>query len=260
MFAVTRTSQRADTLASEGLTPFVGDVTDPDSLRNLPSADSVLFAVGHDRSAGPTIEQVYVTGLTNLLAALPCPPRRFIYISTTGVYGQTTGDLIDEGAECVPTRPGGKACLAAEKLLGESSITAQSVVLRCAGLYGPGRVPLVDYVRRGEEIPSRPDAHLNLIHIDDAANIVTLVDEVETPSRLFNVSDGQPVLRREFYREIARRISAGEPRFAENLAAGDERRNRVDDKRICNARLMNELRVRLQYPSYREGLAATVEI
>ena len=238
----------------------MADVTDADSLRNLPVADAVLFAVGHDRSANQPIEQVYITGLANLLAALPSPPRRFIYISTTGVYGQTSGDVIDETAECFPSRPGGKACLAAEKLLSESSLAASSVVLRCAGLYGPGRIPLVDYVRRGEEIPSRPDAHLNLIHIDDAAHIVTLVDEVETPSRLFNVSDGEPVLRREFYCEIARQIGAAEPRFATNLAVGDERRNRVDDKRISNARLTSELRVTLEYPSYRQGLAATVEI
>ena len=256
--AVTRTSQRADTLAGEGLTPHVGDVTAPTLLARLPTADTVLFAVGHDRTAGMSIEEVYVIGLTNLLAALPSPPRRFLYISTTGVYGQTAGEWVDEDARCEPSRPGGRACLAAERILAESSLADRVVVLRCAGLYGPGRIPLLDDVRRGNEIPSRPDAHVNLIHIDDAAQIVTTVDEVETSSRLFNVSDGQPIVRRDFYRELARLIGAGEPKFAPPVAGSDDRRQRVDDKRISNARMMRELRVELQYPTYREGLAAIV--
>ncbi len=218
----------------------------------------MLLAVGHDRSSDKSIEEVYVTGLANVLAALPSPPRRLIYISTTGVYGQTDGDWVSEQSPCQPARPGGKACLAAEQLLAESSLAPRVVVLRCAGLYGPGRIPLVDYVRRGAEIPSRPDAHLNLIHIDDVAHVVTIVDEVETVSRVYNVADGQPVLRREFYREIARLVGAAEPTFAAGISPGDERRNRVDDKRISSALLMNELHATLTYPSYREGLAAVV--
>jgi nucleoside-diphosphate-sugar epimerase len=254
--AVTRSASRADIFAREGLAPIVADITQPSSLRHLPTAETVLFAVGFDRQCGKTIEQVYVTGLTNVLSALPYSPRRFIYISTTGVYGQTGGEWVDESALCKPERAGGKACLLAEQKLAASRCSASAIVLRCAGLYGPGRIPLVDEVRLGNELPSRPEAHINLIHVEDATRVVAKVEEVETASRLFNVSDGHPVVRREFYDEIARLIGAPQPRFAQPQPDSMDRRQRTDDKMISNQRLLRELGIDFRYPNFRAGLAA----
>ncbi len=114
---VTRSPSRAAALAAEGLQPIVADVLRPETLRGLPTADTVLYAVGYDRTADQSLREVYVQGLANVLAALPANTGRILYVSSTGVYGQTTGEPVDESSPCHPTREGGRACLEAEQLL-----------------------------------------------------------------------------------------------------------------------------------------------
>ena len=107
---LTRSIQRADQLAKEGLHPLVGDLTDVNSLPEFPACETILYAVGYDRSSGASIQQVYVEGLKHCLDALPATSGRIIYISSTGVYGQDDGNWVDESSPCHPTRPGGVAC------------------------------------------------------------------------------------------------------------------------------------------------------
>ena len=90
-------------------------------LRNLPAAETVLFAVGFDRAGGQSIEDVYAGGMRNVLAALPADTGRFIYISTTGVYGPAGGEWVDEETPPDPQRDGGRASLAAEQALARTS-------------------------------------------------------------------------------------------------------------------------------------------
>ena len=253
--ALTRNSERAAKLNGEGISPIVGDITDRDSLTNLPPADVVLFAVGFDRQAGHSIEEVYVKGLANLLDALPQSPQRFIYISSTGVYGQSDGSWVDESTLCEPTRAGGKACWAAEQLLRESAAASQIVILRSAGLYGPGRIPRLADVESQKPIRANPDVWLNLIHIDDLADLVVQVAATTPPSDLYAVADGEPVKRREFYDCLAKVKGLQPPTFA----PADElsgRRAGGDNKRVSNRRLVSELQPQFAFPTFRAGLAA----
>ena len=82
---MTRSAERADEFARQGLRPVMADVLLPESLANLPPVQSVLYAVGYDRAAGRSIEEVYVDGLRNVIDALPAGLERFIYVSSTGV-------------------------------------------------------------------------------------------------------------------------------------------------------------------------------
>jgi len=254
--AVTRNRQRTGQLAEIGLSPVVADVTDPASLSGLPAAQTVLYAVGFDRSSGKSIEEVYVQGLANVLKALPEPPDRFVYISSTGVFGQTDGSWVDESSPCQPRRAGGRACLAAEQLLQESPLADRCVMLRCAGLYGPGRIPRLKDVESRTPIPANPDTPLNLIHVDDAADIVCEVAQTKPPSQLYLVSDGHPAPRRDFYNCLAELKGLPAPAFAPPDAASGSRRAGGANKKVSNRRLLDEVRSKLQYPSYREGLAA----
>jgi nucleoside-diphosphate-sugar epimerase len=259
VYVATRLPARAATLSAEGFAPLVADVTRPESLADLPAAETALFAVGHDRAAGRSIEEVYVDGLKNVLDSLPAATGRVIYISTTGVYGDSAGDWVDEDSQCAPTRPGGKASLAAEESLWRHPLGARGIVLRLAGIYGPGRIPNQAPLLAGEPIAVPTEGFLNLIHVDDAASAVLTAATVEAePPRTYLISDGHPVRRGEYYAELARLLRAPAPRFAEP-PAGDPRATRAAaDKRIDNSRMLAELRVSLVYPSYREGLAAIV--
>jgi nucleoside-diphosphate-sugar epimerase len=255
VYAVTRSQSRADELAARGLSPWVGDVTRPETLRGLPEAETVLYAVGYDRRQGQSMHEVYVAGLNNVLGALPGSTGRVIYVSSTGVYGDSAGEWVDEHTPCRPQREGGRACLAAEQALAAHPLGARGVVLRLAGIYGPGRIPRKELLLAGEPIPSPAEGYLNLIHVDDAAAVVLAAERAPTP-RVYVVSDGHPPRRRDYYMELARLAEAPPPRFSAPPSDAPAAQRAGADKRACNARLLRELDVRLAYPTFREGLAA----
>lgn len=255
VFAVTRSPERAREFRDQGLQPIVADVTRPETLAGLPPVATVLFAVGFDRNSGHSIQEVYVAGLRNVLAALPLSYSRFIYISSTGVYGQTAGQRVDEDSPCQPTRDGGKACLAAEETLAGHVAGGTAMILRMAGIYGPGRVPRLREMKAGEPIAAASDGYLNLIHVDDAADIVVGVESLEPP-RLYNVSDGHPVTRRVYYEEVARLLGAPTPRFQPLSPESHAAQRASSAKRVDNARLLSDLSPPFRFPSYREGLSA----
>jgi nucleoside-diphosphate-sugar epimerase len=257
VYALTRSANRAKILLEQGLRPLIGDLTDSASLPAIPAVDTLLMAVGWDRSSGKAISEVYVGGLTNLLAALPSQLGRLIYISSTGVYAQTDSQWVDEESVCEPQREGGVACLAAERRLLQSPYADRTVILRLAGIYGPQRLPKQSDLMAGKALAVDPEGLINLIHVDDAASTVLAASaaELELP-RCFCVADGQPVRRREFYAELARQLGTGPPSFTPPRAAARSRGS--TSKRVTNQRMLRELLVKLEYPSFREGLASVV--
>ena len=259
VYVTTRSPERAAALAAEGFIPLLADVTEPASLAGLPAAETALFAVGFDRQAGRSIEEVYVGGFENVLDALPEETGRVIYISTTGVYGDAAGDWVDEETPCDPQRPGGTASLAAEETLWRHPLAASGMILRLAGIYGPGRIPNQAPLVAGEPIAVPTEGYLNLIHVEDAASAVLAAASADVPlPRQYLISDGHPVRREEYYAELARLLGAPPPRFIAP-PSGDVRAARAAaDKRISNARMLAELHVLLAHPSYREGLQAII--
>ena len=278
---VTRSATKADQFRNAGYAALVADVCEPATLTDLPPAETVLFAVGYDRRSATarSIHDVYAEGVRNVLEAvgkqergdartesvsrLPSSVPCFLYVSSTGVYGDAEGDWVDEATPCRPLREGGKACLDAEQAVADHPLGARSVVLRLAGIYGPDRIPRAEALRRGEPIDAPADGFLNLIHVDDAARIVLEVErlghakKIPTP-RTYCVADGHPGLRRDYYAELARLLDAPPPRFVEPAAASPAALRAGADKRISNARLVREVAPTFAYPSFREGLAAIV--
>jgi nucleoside-diphosphate-sugar epimerase len=260
VFVVTRSGERAALLAQQGYTPIVADVLRPASLRGLPAAESVLFAVSHDRQSGASIQEVYVGGLQNVVAALSAPPNKFIYVSSTGVYAQSNGEWVDEDSPCEPERESARACLAAEQTLFSSPIGIRAVILRMAGLYGPGRIPNVADIRAGRAIAAPQNGFLNLIHLDDAARAVVAADRLARAPRTYVVSDGSPVERSAYYQELARLVGAPPPQFVAPSVDSPAAGRASTSKRARNSRMLAELGIRLDYPSYREGLAAITAV
>lgn len=253
---VTRNAARAQQFAAEGFTPAVADVTEPATLAGLPPTDAVLFAVGFDRQAGPDIRAVYAAGLQNVLAATRPPLRRVVYVSSTGVYGPAAGEWVDEQTPPAPQREGGLASLAAEEVLRASRFADRGISLRLAGIYGPGRIPYRDDLMAGRPIAAPQAGWLNLIHADDAATacLAALVAEGHLPP-VVNVGDGQPVVRADYYREVARRLGTAAPQFCDPPADSPKAARAAADRRVRCELLRTSLGVELRYPTYREGLA-----
>src|SRR5262245_35823278 len=117
VFALTRSAERAGEFRGSGIEPIVGDVTDPASLAELTAVETALYAVGFDRDSGKSIREVYVCGLENLLNRDAGKIRRFLYISSSSVYGQNSGEWVDESSDCRPESENGRVCLEAEQVL-----------------------------------------------------------------------------------------------------------------------------------------------
>ena len=132
----------------------------------------------------------------------------------------------------------------------------RGIVLRLAGIYGPGRLPRRAELVSGEPLPIAAGEHVNLIHVEDAAAAVLAAEACAQPPRTYNISDGHPVARREYFAELpgSWAASAVVPRPLPGEAIG----RRGGDKRVSNARMCAELHVNLAFPTYREGLAAAV--
>lgn len=251
---LTRSTKRAEQLSRVGLHPLVGDLTHPESLPPFPSCDTVLHAVGYDRSSGKSIQEVYVDGLSSLLDRLPASTGKVIYVSSTGVYAQDDGGWVDEDSPCHPRRPGGIACLAAETLLAQHPRGTDRSILRLAGIYGPGRVPRQAAIQAGDLLPAPPDGYLNLIHVEDAVQVILAIASGKDVPSLLLVSDGTPVLRRHYLEFISRLLEAPTPRFSPVDPDSHVAQRAAANKRICNRRLMQSLEISLQFPSFREGL------
>ena len=252
---ITRSSERAVELQTEGFHPIVADVCQPDTLTGLPEAETILYAVGFDRNSNHSIEEVYVDGFENVLAAISRRTQRLIYVSSTGVYGYDDGCWIDETSRCNPTRAGGLACLAAEQRLQQHPLAECSIILRMAGIYGPNRIPRRQDIARGIPLNVASAGYLNLIHVEDAVQVILRAEAASATPELYLVSDGQPVLRRDYFCELARLLGLEKPSFESSPANSSREARASGSKRIKNNRMLEKLEISLRFPSYREGLA-----
>jgi nucleoside-diphosphate-sugar epimerase len=254
--ALTRSAENAAALAGQGIEPIEGDVLLPETLRALPAAEILLYAVGFDRSAAASKRDVYVRGLANVLQGIGPPLRRLLYVSSTSVYGQDAGEWIDETSETRPATEDGQIVLAAEETVRTACPGGLATVLRFSGIYGPGRLlRRIESVRNGEPIAADPDGFLNLIHVDDGALILSRLAQRDTVHATYLVTDDRPVRRREYYGLLARLVGAREPVFA---FAANDRVGRSLNKQCSNARIKAELGAVLRFPTIEIGLPHAV--
>jgi nucleoside-diphosphate-sugar epimerase len=264
VLAVTRSIDRASELVELGIEPVVWDwlETSHESaspLANLstPPVATVLIAVSHASSS-------HAVGLAQLLKCPVVNPDsgqpRWIYLSTTGVFADppAEGSLwVDETSPVEPKRSGSINALEAERWLENSGI--EHVVLRPAGIYGPGRIPNLQPLRDGESMAVDPESYLNLIHVEDLALAIAAVAEGSIKHRLYCVCDGNSVKRREYYEFIAQRLGLQNPVFSESFNKETIRKRGQGNKRVSNQRLLADYALDLHYPDYRIGLSSLVE-
>lgn len=250
--ALTRSPQRAEEWRKEGIEPIVGDVLAPESLAQLPEVDRCVYAVGYDRTATADKRTVYVEGLRNVLNAVQSRVRHFLYVSSTSVYGQNFGEWVDESSPTQPTSPDGQICREAELLVqnafSDTQAENRAVILRLAGIYGPGRlIGRREQLIKQVPIQANPEGWLNLIHVDDAVLVLEALTDPRRiqngfPAPVYLVSDEAPLRRREFYETFAQLLGAPAPRFETSESQGL-------NKRCDSRRVRTELGVTLRYPN-----------
>ena len=196
-------------------------------------------------------------GLRHVLDALSNSSGSFIYVSSTGVYGQNDGGWVDE---TLPASLNAKA----DRPVWQPNDFCQRIRAgpaqrsRWLGIYGPDRVPRWQDLRDRRPIPSPAEGYLNLIYVDDAVAVANAAANRRGPLRIYNVSDGHPVIRREYFAEVAARLGLPAPQLTDLPAGSGLQARGTSSKRVCNQRMVQELGIKLRVPSYREGLAAAL--
>lgn len=225
------------------------DLRDPDGLATaLPrDLDLVAVTVSPDERSAAAYRRAYVEGpatLLDVLEARAAPPRLVAFTSSTAVYGVTDGAWVDEASPTDPSTATGEVLVEAEQAILARPLPA--VVVRFAGIYGPGRTRLVDQVRRGEATCPPAPAYTNRIHRDDCAGVLAHVLTLDTAASTYVAADHDPAERCEVLRWLAQRLAAPAPRV------GDVQGRRGANKRCRNDRLVGS-GYRFVFPTFREG-------
>ena len=241
-----------------GVQPVRADFTDADSLeRSLPAGLDYVFhtaspgvrsGMGQDEREA-AYRAAYVAGPENLISALRSrgeSPRRLLLTSSTGVYGQRGGEWVDETSPTDSSGSGGWMLAGEEAWLGGPY---PAVVLRLAGIYGPGRTGALDRARR---YPLQPEeglpAYTNRIHRDDCAGALRHLMLLQNPASLYVGADCEPATPATIAGWLAEKHpEAREP----DGSSGGGTRVRTN-KRCGNARLLAS-GYEFRYPTFREG-------
>lgn len=247
-------------IAGEGIRVLAADIADRAALAQVPgSFDWVVNCVASGGGSAEDYQRTYLEGTRHLLDWLSAtPPRRFVYTGSTGVYGQTDGRMVDESSPATAGSPTARVLRATEELLLEAARSREfpAIVLRLAGIYGPGRGYWWRQFLAGEaRVEGDGSRVLNMIHRDDVIGAVLAALERGRSGEIYNVVDDAPVTQLEVLTWLARRTGRPLPPAVPADPAGGRRRG-LTSKRVSNRRLREELGCTLRFPTFREGFAA----
>ncbi|ANN66254.1 NAD-dependent epimerase/dehydratase family protein [Bordetella bronchialis] len=210
---------------------LAADVTRPDTLRQLPpDMTRVVIALSPGRREESAYRAVFLDGLRHVVRQLDRRGlRRLVFVSSSAVYGDHGGDWVDEATPPAPLGMNGAVLLQAEQWLHAQDLPA--TVLRLSGLYGPGRLQLLERLRAGQARVPRDIPHwANRMHADDAAGAIAHLLMLPAAQPLYLGSDDTPLPLDVLYDHLADRLGCARP------AAGPAPAG-VGSKKLRNARL-----------------------
>lgn len=252
LYALARTPQSVQRLRESGIIPIPGDLDDRASLARLPGlAEWVLYF------APPSAHGAHDTRIRKLLSILGedrILPRRLVYISTSGVYGDCAGALIDETRPPHPQNARAWRRLDAEKrvrLWGRRNGVVTSI-LRVPGIYAAGRLPIERLQRGTPVLCAEDDVYTNHIHADDLARIAVHALFRARGGRIYHASDDSQLCMGDYFTRVAAafglpappRISRAE---AETILPASLLSFMRESRRLLNRRIKSELGVRLLF-------------
>jgi nucleoside-diphosphate-sugar epimerase len=260
VFGLRRTELPDDELKGNGMTGLKGDITEPEDLARLPrDFDWVVNCVSSSHGDVEDYRRVYLEGMQNLLEWFSTkPPKKFVYTSSTSVYAQTDGSLVSENSPAEPVSETARVLLETEKILTQAAKqNFPAVILRVAGIYGPGRGYWFKQFLQGEgKIEGKGERILNMVHRDDVAGAIIAALEKGRPGETYNVVDDEPISQVGLFRWLAESSRKEMPPFVE-FDDKAERKRGWTSKRVSNRKLKTDVGYRFRYPTFREGFVAT---
>ncbi len=272
VYALTRDPAQCASLRALGVTPIIGDLDKPPSL-------SAIAGIAHDvvHLAPPPARGATDTRTAHLIAALGkngksngnskikrgTLPQHFVYISTSGVYGDCGGALVPETRPARPQTARAQRRVDAERRLRAWGVRSgvRVSILRVPGIYAADRLPLARLQRGTPALRDEDDSFVNHVHADDLARLVISALNHASPGRAYNAVDDVPQKMGEYFDLVADRHGLSRPpRIARSEAMRVVPANLLsfmsESRRLTNQRIKQELRFRLRYPSVLDGISA----
>lgn len=253
LYGLTRRQEDVPKLRQHGVVPILGDLDRRGSLERLRAAP---FAVLH--FAPPPGEGRDDLRTARLIAALTKAriiPQRFVYISTSGVYGDCAGDRVSEARPRLGRTPRARRRIAAEDRLRRWArrYGVNLAILRAPGIYAETRLPLERLKQGTPVLRAEEDVFTNHIHADDLARATVVAAFRGRPNRAYNVSDDAELRMGEWFDVVADAFHMSRPprvtrEEAEARVAPLQLSFMSESRRLSNARMKRELRLRLKYP------------
>jgi nucleoside-diphosphate-sugar epimerase len=260
-----RSSDAAAELEAAGIKPLFGDITKPEELAKLPRAfDWVVNCVASSGGDVEDYRRVYLGGMRNVIDWLVPSSRpdgdapRIVYTSSTSVYGQNDGTLVDELSPTEPAAETARVLLETEKLL--LNVARQrnfpGIVLRVAGIYGPGRGYWFEQFLSGEaRMEGNGERILNMIHRDDVVGCIIAALERGQSGNIYNAVDDEPVSQLDLFSWLATVLSKPMPPTGPANVEFTRKRG-VTSKKVSNQKLKAELRYQFRHQTFREGMSS----
>ncbi|MBX3617528.1 SDR family oxidoreductase [Nitrosomonas sp.] len=264
-----RSSNSIDRLRSHGIIPIYGDLDFIQTLKKLAGIAQIILHL-----APPAGKGLHDQRTAHLLSVLSRPmndhggilPQRLIYISTSGVYGDCQGALIDETYPVCPVNERAIRRVDAEKQIrrwGRRNHIHVSI-LRVPGIYAENRLPL-NRLREGHPaLIDSEDSYTNHIHADDLAQIICAAIHHAKPHRIYHASDDSQLKMGQYFDLVADRFGLPHPpRISRNQAQqqiSPAMLSFMNESRLLNnLRIKKELRVKFLYPIVNDGIKAVLQ-
>jgi nucleoside-diphosphate-sugar epimerase len=264
VYALTHSQDRFSMLREEGIMPVPGDLDRPESLIRIAGLAQDIVHLAPPPGSGT--RDTRTMNLIRALAKGGSLPQRLVYISTSGVYGDCGGDVIDETRRARPSSDRAMRRVHAEKQIrGWGADTGVKVsILRVPGIYSAGRLPIARLKAGTPALAPERDPYTNHIHADDLARIVLAALARGGGGRAYNASDDCWMKMGDYFDMVAKQFNLPHPpRVSWEVAQAQLPENLLsfmrESRRLANGRLKKELRVRLRYPSAHQGVAAAWE-
>jgi nucleoside-diphosphate-sugar epimerase len=275
VFALVRNPVYCPHLRSLGVIPLLGDLDNRNSLARLAGlADSVLhFAPpppALSQSASPPKrggrEVFSVDHRTRHLLGILSQgslPQRFVYISTSGVYGDCAGAWVNETRPVSARNPRAQRRIDAERQIRAWARhhRVNACILRVPGIYAADRLPLERLRAATPAIVKTEDSYTNHIHADDLARAVVGALRHAQPNRIYHISDDSELKMGDYFDAVADAFNRPRPprlpRAQVQAAVSPVLWSFMSEsRRLTNARMKRELKLELAYPT----VSATLEI
>lgn len=266
VLALTSSPARVPMLRAAGVTPLVGDLDDAASLARLAGLATRVLHLAPPPGEGAVGPQWWLDRRSTALARAlrrRALPQALVYASTSGVYGDCAGEWVAESRPVAPATPRAQRRVNAERAvrhLGRAGVRAS--ILRVPGIYAPDReggTPEAR-LRRGTPVLAAPDdVYTNHIHADDLARACIAALWRGRPQRAYNVADDSQLKMGDYFDLAADLYGLPRPpRVARSLAQQQLPLSLLsfmgESRRLVTTRMARELRLRLRYPTVREGL------